>query len=80
MARLQYTIEDDIKKQAEMIFREQGITPKVAIKMFYIETIKKKSVPFKPSKAHIPNAETLKALEDSDNGVGLTVCKNLDDM
>ncbi len=69
MARLQYTIDDKLKEKAELILMAQGLPPKVANTMFYIEIVKRRSLPFTPSK--VPNEKTRKTFKDSDKGEGI---------
>ncbi len=63
MANVNVRIDDDIKKEAEEILKQIGITPSAAINMFYIQIIRTASIPFE-LKADIPNKETLEALKE----------------
>jgi DNA-damage-inducible protein J len=53
-------IEPKLKKQAEKIFAQLGITASEAIRMFYAAVIREKGIPYE---SRIPNKETRKALD-----------------
>ena len=78
MARLQYTIEDEIKNKAESFLQGQGIPPAVGITMFYIEVINNGGLPFVPSK--VPNKRTLAAFEESEKSIDLIGYDNPSDL
>ncbi len=63
MANINVRIDDKIKKEAEMVFENIGITPSAAINLFYKQVIRTNSIPFE-LKAEIPNEETLLALDE----------------
>ena len=63
MANVNIRIDQEIKKQAETIFKGLGITPTTAITMFYIQTIRQNGIPF-VLKLETPNKETLKAIKE----------------
>lgn len=69
MARIQHTIDDKLKKEAESILRAQGVPPRVATTMLYIEIVRKRSLPFSPSK--VPNKISKKAFADSEENKGM---------
>ena len=80
MARLQISLPDHIKKRAEWILEEQGITPAVANSMFYIEIIHCGGLPFHPTPVtHIPNQLTEKTIENSRKGESLVTSKSKSD-
>ena len=67
-----------MKKQAEARFREWGMTVDEAITMFYERVAGSYcSDPFSP---HIPNAETIAAMEEARSGKGLTEYSSLDEL
>ena len=61
-------IEPELKKQAEARFSEWGMTVDEAITMFYERVTGICSDPFSP---HIPNAETIEAMNEGKNREGL---------
>ena len=62
-------VESKLKKQAEARFSEWGMTVDEAITLFYERVTGICSDPFSP---HIPNAETIAAIEETRRGEGLT--------
>ena len=63
-------VEPELKKQAEARFSEWGMTVDEAITLFYERvTGGYCNDPFSP---HIPNAETIAAIEETRRGEGLT--------
>ena len=63
MANVNIRIDQEIKKQAETIFKGLGLTPTTAITMFYIQTIRNNGIPF-ALKLETPNQETLEAIKE----------------
>ena len=57
-------VDAELKKQAEARFSEWGMTVDEAITMFYERVTGICSDPFSP---HIPNAETIAAMEEGRN-------------
>ena len=70
-------IEPDLKITAEHVLHELGITPTQAITMLYKRIAREHRWPIE---LKIPNAATLKALKETDKGIGLIKCKNAKDM
>ncbi len=62
-------IEPEIKKQAEAILKELGLTVSTAFGLFYRQVIAHRGLPFD---LRIPNEETIKAIERSRAGQGKT--------
>ncbi len=62
-------VEPELKKQAEARFLEWGMTVDEAITQFYERVTGQCSDPFSP---HIPNAETIEAMNEASRGEGLT--------
>ena len=62
-------VEAELKKQAEARFSEWGMTVDEAITLFYERVTSICSDPFSP---HIPNAETIEAMNEGRDGEGLT--------
>ena len=55
-------IDDDLKKECEMIFDDLGLTMSAAMTLFLKQVVKSRGIPFE-LKAHVPNRETRKALD-----------------
>ena len=71
-------VEPELKKQAEARFSEWGMTVDEAITLFYDRVAGGYcSDPFSP---HIPNAETIAAMEEGRDGEELTEYASLDDL
>ena len=65
-------IDDKIKKQFDGLCDEFGITMSTAINMFVKAVVREQRIPFELS-LNVPNKETIKAIEDAENNVGLSV-------
>lgn len=63
MANINIRIDDNVKKNAERVFAELGLTPTAAIVLFYHQVIRTKSIPFE-LKVEIPNEATKKAIAE----------------
>ena len=46
MAKLQITMDDDLKNEAESIIEELGLTPKTAVTVFYKQIVEQGRIPF----------------------------------
>ena len=66
-------IEPALKKEAEKVFAQLGLTTSEAIHLLYRQVTLTQSLPFP---LHIPNASTRKALRESKNGVRVVSYKN----
>jgi DNA-damage-inducible protein J len=60
-------IEPAVKKKAERIFAEIGISASDAVGMFYRQVVYRRGLPFD---VRIPNATTIAALEELEQGKG----------
>jgi len=60
---LNIRIDADLKKQAEDIFNELGLTMSTALTVFLRQTVRSNGIPF-DMKLDTPNAETLAAIEE----------------
>ena len=67
-------IEPSIKKRAELVLSQIGISPSEAINVFYRRIVSDKGIPFS---LNVPNAETRKAIRAIERGKGIRV--TLDD-
>ncbi|WP_341758245.1 type II toxin-antitoxin system RelB/DinJ family antitoxin [Candidatus Tisiphia endosymbiont of Ditula angustiorana] len=70
-------IEPEIKKEAEEILYELGITPSQAVTMLYKYIARKHEWPIE---LKIPNAKTIKTFKETDKDIGLIKCRNTDEM
>jgi len=70
-------MEPGIKKSAEEILYELGITPSQAVTMLYKYVAREHEWPIE---LKIPNAETAKTFEETDKGIGLVKSKNTSEM
>ena len=57
----------EVKKDAEAILKELGISVSTATEMFYRQIIANKGLPFDP---RVPNKSTIQALENARKGKG----------
>jgi DNA-damage-inducible protein J len=57
------------KQSAERVFRQLGLSPTEAVRMFYHQVAAHRGLPFA---VRIPNKETLAALRELDRGGGNT--------
>lgn len=64
-----FRLDADIQKEAYAVLKRIGIKPTDAVNMFMAHIAMFKELPFRPS---VPNAETLKAIEELENGGGTT--------
>lgn len=61
-------MEPSIKKKAERVLSQIGISPSEAINVFYRRIANDKGIPFS---LNVPNAETRKAIRDARQGKNL---------
>lgn len=76
-AMVRARLEPDLKEHTEEIFQKLGLSVTQAITLFYKQVELKKGLPFN---LHIPNEETIKVFDDSDEGNNLVKCKDAKDM
>ena len=62
-------IDPEIKKQAENILNELGLSVSGSFELFYRQVIAQRGLPFE---LRIPNEKTMKAIENSRQGKGKT--------
>jgi DNA-damage-inducible protein J len=70
-------IEPRLKKEAEHVLGDLGLSATQAITLFYRQVTLRKGLPFD---VVIPNSATRKTFESTDSGKNLVVCKDADDM
>ena len=65
MVTIQTRVNDEIKSQADALFKDMGLTTTDAVRMFLVQCINHGGLPFTPM-GKKPNAQTLAALEAED--------------
>jgi len=60
-------LDPEVKKQAEAILQELGLSVSKSFELFYRQVISQRGLPFE---LHVPNEKTRKAIEDSRQGKG----------
>ena len=60
-------VEDKLKKEAGDVFREVGMDMSTAITVYLKQVVRSNGIPF-PVSAEVPNALTLKAIQEAENG------------
>ena len=70
-------IDPDVKKKAEQVFRELGLTSSQAITLFYKQVELQQGLPFA---VKIPNDVTIQALEEARSGNTLASFNNVEEL
>lgn len=70
-------VEPELKAHVHAIFEELGLTPTQAITLFYKRVKCEHGLPFE---LKVPNAETVKAIEEAEQGIGLTRFNSADEL
>ena len=60
-------LDPEVKKQAEAILQELGLSVSKSFELFYRQVIAQRGLPFE---LNVPNEKTRKAIEDSRQGKG----------
>jgi DNA-damage-inducible protein J len=76
-ATVRARIEPRLKKEAEHLLEDLGLSATEAITLFYRQVTLRKGLPFD---VVIPNVTTRRAFERTDTGKDLVVCKDAEDM
>ena len=76
IATISTRIEPKLKYKAEAILNKVGLTSAEAVRLFYKQICLRKGLPFE---IKIPNARTLKAMRDADEGKTVKV-KSVDEL
>ena len=63
-------MDAELKKQAEDLFSDLGMNLTTAFTVFAKQAVREQKLPFAVSRAY--NAETMQAIEDTRNGIGLS--------
>lgn len=64
-------IDEDVKKQFDEICGQFGMSMSTAFNIFAKTVVRQQRIPFEIS-LEVPNAETMKAIEDVNSGRGLS--------
>ena len=65
------SLDADIKKEAQELFAELGMDLSTAINIFIRQALRQHAIPFEIT-ADFPNEETIRAIENVRNGIGLS--------
>lgn len=76
-ATVRARIDPRLKKGAEEVLEELGLSSAQAINLFYRQIMLRKGLPFD---VVIPNAITRRTFESTDAGKDIVVCSDADDM
>lgn len=60
-------LDPEVKKQAESILKELGLSVSKSFELFYRQVIAQRGLPFE---INVPNEKTMKAIENSRQGKG----------
>lgn len=66
---LQVRVSSDLKAQADMVFSSIGLKTSEAVRLFLQQSVNSNGLPFQLV-GRTPNAETLAAMRDAENGIG----------
>jgi len=72
-------VPKETKIDAEAIFKQMGMTTSEPMRIFLSQCINSGGLPFKPH-SKVPNAETIKALEESRKGIGINEYSSWEEM
>ncbi len=64
-------IDPVLKRESQELFESLGLSLSSAINIFLRQSVREQAIPFRIGNS-IPNAETMKAIEDARNGIGLS--------
>lgn len=64
-------IDPTLKQESQTLFESLGLNLSTAVNMFLRQAVREQAIPFRVGNP-IPNAETIKAIEDARNGIGLS--------
>ena len=64
-------IDPILKEQAQDLFESLGMNLTTAVNIFLRQAVREQAIPFRIGEP-VPNAETLQAIRDARNGVGLS--------
>ena len=64
-------IDPILKEQAQDLFESLGMNLTTAVNIFLRQSVREQAIPFRIGEP-MPNAETLQAIRDARNGIGLS--------
>lgn len=64
-------IDPTLKQESQTLFESLGLTLSTAVNLFLRQAVREQAIPFRIG-APVPNAETVKAIEDARKGIGLS--------
>ena len=64
-------IDPVLKKESQELFESFGLSLSAAINMFFRQAVREQAIPFRIGNP-LPNAETIKAIEDARKGIALS--------
>ncbi len=64
-------IDPELKEQAQVLFESLGLTLSSAVNIFLRQAVREQAIPFRIGNP-VPNAETLRAIRDAREGVGVS--------
>ena len=69
MATVTARVDENVKKEAETLFKKIGLNMSTAMNLFLKKCILEQGIPFE---LKVPNEETLKVLDEVEKGIGLS--------
>ena len=64
-------VDPVLKQESQSLFESLGLNFSAAITLFLKQAVREQAIPFRIG-APIPNAETIRAIENARNGIGLS--------
>lgn len=64
-------IDSALKQEAQQLFDSLGLNLSTAVNMFLRQAVREQAIPFRVGNP-LPNPETLRAIDETRNGVGLS--------
>lgn len=64
-------IDPELKEQAQELFESLGLSLSAAVNVFLRQSVREQAIPFRIGEP-LPNAQTLQAIQDARNGVGMS--------
>lgn len=73
-------VSHETKVGAEFVLNNLGLTMSEAINLMLVQVNLQKGLPFEVKIPEVPNEATKKILDETDKGIGLVSCKDVDDL
>ena len=64
-------IDPELKEQAQALFDSLGLSLSAAVNVFLRQAVREQAIPFRIGEP-LPNADTLRAIQEARNGIGLS--------